>query len=872
MKKYAWIIALLAALSLAIFGFGCDNGSTTPPPPPPVEDLEITDAADIGALLEAANWGGSLDHVIATGNVAHFNIPSGGSTDNNGFKLSFPAEAIGVDYLSVEVTFKVVEVTTLSSGKNAKIGFKSAHGSGDVTPYPDHELVFGTLETALGVELTQSFSLYQPNKLPNNAVWFSHNKYGDGAAAGSPDPVNYKLEITKIKFVGGAATPCCDDCTIATCADCSAGNCTDNCGEGGTCCLPPPPAGEAIWDLADWLDDKELGPISGNLPAPFVKAGDITATVTEGGLEITELGASWAGIDIKLSDIQGMNLATMMYKITVTGSLVGDIGTKIVMQTPGAPYTWLANQDVTTTARSFTLSYDIPADYSQESIRVQTSGGYVSASECPGFLLESIIISYEGDITIAPVDNFAITLTAPVKGAAAAAAINTHAQFTGAVTWSPAIGAGGTFAADTAYTASIVLTAKAGFTLDGLTADAAFTINGAAKASYDPDTKTVVSAAFPATDEDDGPQEPAVTELGDIVYGDAGDGGNHHFVLNEEILEAIGAGQHYLVLNTVGHNNNGGFGGLKIQFEMTFEGTANSWKEVGSPISGFLGDVSWYPINADAEHLWVINLNALPNFSALKDAGFLTTGTKLILSTNKAQIGEATGMLANEEALIAEEALPMPATNTKAFATAAYGYVMVTDEGGGSEEPGEEVEPPEEPPVEPPEEPPVEPPVVPDVTEGMTSIMRGADGAPWYVSNSGSPTLTYTAGGIEVTGVTSDYFGVVIQPQAGGGDPPGYVPPAVWTVGQKFVVRGKVDTLDAGKTSVDMVLQGTDGGYGVVATDAGKAAGDTFELVIEITAANVAAITADGNLNIRGSGNNLVGGTYTITGIWRLES
>ncbi|MDR0502228.1 MAG: hypothetical protein LBH16_02790 [Treponema sp.] len=252
MKKYAWIITLLAALSLAIFGIGCDNGSSdptpTPTPTPPSGDLEITDAAEIGALLSATGWNSNPGEGVSTDeNVAIFNIPAGGSTDNQGFKLDFPAGATG--YLSLEVTFKVVEVTSLVEGRNAKIGFKSSISpTEDVTPYPEHELVFGTMETALGVELTQTFSLFQPNKLPNNAVWFSQNQYGSGAAAGSTTngaAVSYKLEITKVKFVGGEAEVCCEDCD-EECEACAEGLCTGNCyAEGdedgdltGKCCVP----------------------------------------------------------------------------------------------------------------------------------------------------------------------------------------------------------------------------------------------------------------------------------------------------------------------------------------------------------------------------------------------------------------------------------------------------------------------------------------------------------------------------------------------------------------------------------------------------------------------------------------------------------
>ncbi len=85
-------------------------------------------------------------------------------------------------------------------------------------------------------------------------------------------------------------------------------------------------------------------------------------------------------------------------------------------------------------------------------------------------------------------------VTAPVVGAAPASAITETTQYTGTVIWS---GTPVTFAAATAYTATITLTAKAGFTLIGVAANF-FTVTDAMS-----DTNLVnsgvITAAFPAT-------------------------------------------------------------------------------------------------------------------------------------------------------------------------------------------------------------------------------------------------------------------------------------------------------------------------------------------------------------------------------------
>lgn len=57
-------------------------------------------------------------------------------------------------------------------------------------------------------------------------------------------------------------------------------------------------------------------------------------------------------------------------------------------------------------------------------------------------------------------------VTAPAAGSIPVAAVTETAQYTGTVTWSPSVN--GTFGFDTVYTASITLTAKQGFTLQGV--------------------------------------------------------------------------------------------------------------------------------------------------------------------------------------------------------------------------------------------------------------------------------------------------------------------------------------------------------------------------------------------------------------------
>lgn len=106
------------------------------------------------------------------------------------------------------------------------------------------------------------------------------------------------------------------------------------------------------------------------------------------------------------------------------------------------------------------------------------------------FGLEEVAEAERVKITTAAIEG----VTAPVKGAKPVTKI-TGDQFTGTVTWSPAVDS--TFAASTTYTATITLTPKAGYKLDGVAANF-FTVEGATSVSNNANSG-VVTAVFPAT-------------------------------------------------------------------------------------------------------------------------------------------------------------------------------------------------------------------------------------------------------------------------------------------------------------------------------------------------------------------------------------
>jgi hypothetical protein len=93
-------------------------------------------------------------------------------------------------------------------------------------------------------------------------------------------------------------------------------------------------------------------------------------------------------------------------------------------------------------------------------------------------------------ITIAAING----VTAPIEGGTPVTAITQTAQYTGTVTWAPAVS--GTFAANTAYTATITLTAKTGYTLQGVASNF-FTVAGATASNVA--NSGSITAVFPKT-------------------------------------------------------------------------------------------------------------------------------------------------------------------------------------------------------------------------------------------------------------------------------------------------------------------------------------------------------------------------------------
>jgi hypothetical protein len=133
---------------------------------------------------------------------------------------------------------------------------------------------------------------------------------------------------------------------------------------------------------------------------------------------------------------------------------------------------------------------------------ITTAGWTQGSTEKATFTIAVTKVTFVGGaVPDSVVDVKAIPgVTPPASGATPVAAITETAQFTGAVAWKDAAGTavGATYADGVVYTATITLTAKEGFTFEGVAADF-FTVAGATTVNNAKDSG-VVTAVFPATE------------------------------------------------------------------------------------------------------------------------------------------------------------------------------------------------------------------------------------------------------------------------------------------------------------------------------------------------------------------------------------
>ena len=112
---------------------------------------------------------------------------------------------------------------------------------------------------------------------------------------------------------------------------------------------------------------------------------------------------------------------------------------------------------------TFKVKSDAPIGAAKVSGKIESIYGYPNGTK------ENITAKYEGPgdntegvITAALTGDLPVAIPAPAKGDTPKTTI-TGTNYTGSITWEPAIAAGGKFAANTEYTANVTLTAKDGY-------------------------------------------------------------------------------------------------------------------------------------------------------------------------------------------------------------------------------------------------------------------------------------------------------------------------------------------------------------------------------------------------------------------------
>jgi hypothetical protein len=382
MKKYSWIVALLAALAFAFAFVACDDGDSSKKKDKD-GDKDLPEVTVEGEAIVIKAIGGGASSITIDKNT--FAV-SNAASSSIGFMYTLPDEVKGKGYGSV-----IVEVELLSETAETIPDFISFNAkdsdqmSNDVlivghTQAYHGELKIGTIvDKAAGVACSsdclkytagtcikgaKGSAEYPMSKLTKGVIAFQYNPYaGDITTSGwtSSSNATFKIAVTKITFPGGAA-------------------------------VEEEPKEEAkaevLFDLADWLAGGSLVDGSGNPKTPFQKAGSVTVTADANGIVIVRANDDWSGIDLKTGDFT-MDFDKFDYKVTITGSSdkAGDI---IKSGETGGDYRELGRTSALATAGTEgTLTGNIP-DEDFGNVRVNSTNNTGATITITAFKLEAV--------------------------------------------------------------------------------------------------------------------------------------------------------------------------------------------------------------------------------------------------------------------------------------------------------------------------------------------------------------------------------------------------------------------------------------------------------------------------------------------------
>ena len=464
MKKKVWLVLLAAVLVFGFAVFGCSSPSDDDPPAPTTPtDPNTPDGPQhfetTGPIIPTL-WGNSKPTITADGTMS---ITAGQST---GFIIKFADIGYTFNREDALVFTYEITVTTPAAAITAKKvngdNVEEFAGDSDWGQGKGREYVLGhdTLSVYSGPKVagtwdpatkTGTFEVLM-KYLQNNAtaIGFQHNFWCDMGGGGKIAETSvYTLKITKIENKAGEAPP-----------------------------APPPPTGSEWFDNAVAI--KEGIGKYGSGAHEFDEDTGILTITGNGGFSVP-LPAGFTVAD------------TVSIKYACLN----------VSDDPETQVKFIKKQDNGWTDVNEPDSTKYPTFNTTEVSTVTVTGFNAAGVAAGKAFFQTNSNAFKAKIKIIEITRIVgdpIKVTAavsgikPVFGEAPLTTVDT-AQFSGPVAWSPAVS--GSFAG-VAYTATISLTAKAGYTFNGVAANA-IDVVGATTVTHEAGTTTTltITAVFP---------------------------------------------------------------------------------------------------------------------------------------------------------------------------------------------------------------------------------------------------------------------------------------------------------------------------------------------------------------------------------------
>ncbi|SDZ37987.1 HYR domain-containing protein, partial [Proteiniborus ethanoligenes] len=340
-----------------------------------------------------------------------------------------------------------------------------------------------------------------------NVSWSSSNEGVATVSNGVVTPVSAGTTTITVTTDDGNKTATCDvTVTAATIPvtgvtlDQTTMNLTVG-GATGTLTATVAPA-EATNKNVSWSSSNEgVATVSNGVVTP-VSAGTTTITVT------TDDGNKTATCDVTVTaatiPVTGVTLDQTTMNLTAGGATGTLTATVTPEKATNKNVSWSSSNEGVATVSNGVVT---PVAAGSTTITVTTTDGGKTAT-CT--------------VTVESAPDKVVTLknipgiTIPAKDGVPVTAVGANDQYTGTVEWSPSV-VDNKFGLGQIYTATITLTAKAGYTLEGIAEANFFSVIGADSTTYDSSSKTV-TVKFPTTG--DKPAQTGSPKIsGSPVYG-----------------------------------------------------------------------------------------------------------------------------------------------------------------------------------------------------------------------------------------------------------------------------------------------------------------------------------------------------------------